>query len=126
MHSLPDFVMERYDISADGKRIVFARIDEVRAIRRCGSPRSTTIFASLRLAAAGKPLDRTSAPSAKSSCGRSSRSRKLNQKRKYHRTQVTITCGSNLRFQNSGGRHDFIGSHYQIRRCNTSLLAGSR
>src|SRR5215469_11195201 len=52
----------------------------------------------------------------------SSKSRKLKQKRRYQRTQVTITSGSNLRFQNSGGRHDFMASRYQIRRCNTSVL----
>jgi hypothetical protein len=33
---------------------------------------------------------------------------------------VTITWGSNFRFQNSGGRQDFIASPYQIRSCNTS------
>ena len=36
------------------------------------------------------------------------------------RTQVTITWGSNLRFQNNGGRQDLISSPYQIRSCNTS------
>src|ERR1051326_3977932 len=50
----------------------------------------------------------------------SSTSRKLKQNRRYQRTQVTITSGSNLRFQNSGGRRDFIPSTYQIRRCNPS------
>src|SRR5690242_7999815 len=50
----------------------------------------------------------------------SSKSRKLRQNRRYHRTQVTITCGSNFRFQNNGGRHDFMASRYQIRSCNTS------
>jgi hypothetical protein len=50
----------------------------------------------------------------------SSKSRKLRQNRRYHRTQVTITCGSNFRFQNKGGRHDFMASRYQIRSCNTS------
>jgi hypothetical protein len=48
----------------------------------------------------------------------SSRSRKLKLKRRYHRTQVTITSGAN--FRNKGGRHDLIDSPYQIRSCNTS------
>src|SRR5262249_14563270 len=42
--------------------------------------------------------------SAMSSC----KSRRLKQKRRYQRTQVTITSGSNFRFQNKGGRHDFM------------------
>ena len=50
----------------------------------------------------------------------SSRSRRLRENRRYHRTQVTITIGSNLRFRNNGGRQDFILRPYQIRRCNTS------
>ena len=52
----------------------------------------------------------------------SSRSRKLRLKRRYHRTQVTITSGSNLRFLNNGGRHYLIASPYQIRRCNTAAV----
>src|SRR5512133_2095501 len=50
----------------------------------------------------------------------SSKSRKLKQNRRYHRTQVTITCGSDFRFQNNGGRDDVIPSRYQNRSCNTS------
>ncbi len=42
--------------------------------------------------------------SATSSC----KSRSLKQKRRYQRTQVTITSGSNFRFQNNGGRHDLM------------------
>src|SRR6476469_7948776 len=49
----------------------------------------------------------------------SSKSRRLRQNRRYQRTQVTITSGSNLRFQNNGGREDLIASPYQIR--NTQL-----
>jgi hypothetical protein len=48
-------------------------------------------------------------------------SRKLKQKRRYQRTQVTITSGSNFRFQNNRGRHDLIGLRYQIPCCNTFL-----
>jgi hypothetical protein len=51
----------------------------------------------------------------------SCKSRKLKQKRRYQRTQATITSGSNFRFQNNGGRHDLIGLRYQIPCCNTSL-----
>src|ERR1051326_3627015 len=36
----------------------------------------------------------------------SSKSRRLSQNRRYQRTQVTITCGSNLRFQKKGGPQD--------------------
>jgi hypothetical protein len=46
-------------------------------------------------------------------------SRKLRQNRRYDRTHVTITWGSNLRFQNKGGRHYLIPPLYQIRSCNT-------
>jgi hypothetical protein len=52
----------------------------------------------------------------------SSKSRKLKQKRRYRRTQVTIIAGSNLRFQNSGERHDPIASPLQIRSRNTSVF----
>ena len=52
----------------------------------------------------------------------SSKSRKLKQNRKYHRTQVTITWGSNLRFQNNGGRQELMALSYQIRSRNTSAL----
>jgi hypothetical protein len=45
---------------------------------------------------------------------------------RYQRTQVTITCGSNFRFQNNGGRHDVIASPYQIRSCNTSITNVNR
>ena len=38
----------------------------------------------------------------------SCKSRRLKQKRRYQRTQVTITSGSNVRFQNKGGPHDFM------------------
>ena len=38
----------------------------------------------------------------------SCKSRRRKQKRRYQRTQVTITSGSNSRFQNKGGRHDFM------------------
>jgi hypothetical protein len=52
----------------------------------------------------------------------SSKSRKLKLKRRYYRTQVTITVGSNLRFQNNG-RHDLITSPYQVCRRNTSTCS---
>ena len=32
----------------------------------------------------------------------------LKQKRRYQRTQVIITSGSNFRFQNKGGRHELM------------------
>src|SRR5689334_12727459 len=44
----------------------------------------------------------------------SSTSRKLSENRKYQRTQVTITAGSNCRFRNNAGRLDLIPSPYQI------------
>jgi hypothetical protein len=31
-----------------------------------------------------------------------------------------ITCSSNFRFQNNGGRHDFMRPRYQIHSCDTS------
>jgi hypothetical protein len=43
----------------------------------------------------------------------------------FQRTQVTITCGSNLRFQNNGARQDFMAPPYQIRSCNTSPDLGA-
>src|SRR6266545_1529469 len=45
----------------------------------------------------------------------SSTSRRLKENRQYQRTQVTITTGSNLRFQNSGGRQELMSPHYQTR-----------
>src|SRR5689334_9836984 len=51
----------------------------------------------------------------------SSRSRELRQNRQYHLTEVTMTCGSNLRFRNSGGRQGPMALPYQIRCCNTSV-----
>jgi hypothetical protein len=52
----------------------------------------------------------------------SSRFRRLRENLQYHRTQVTIMTGSNLRLRNDGGRLDLIPSTYQMRRCNTSVL----
>src|SRR5689334_17259120 len=52
--------------------------------------------------------------------------RKLKQNRRYHRTQVTITWGSNLRFQNNGGRQEPMASSYQIRSRNTSRAKRGR
>src|SRR5215831_17998505 len=51
----------------------------------------------------------------------SSRSRRLSENRKYHRTQVMITSGSNWRFRKALGRDGVMPSPYQTCRCNTSF-----
>jgi hypothetical protein len=48
--------------------------------------------------------------------------RRLKQKRQYQRTQVTITIGSNLRFQNSGGRQELMSTPYQTRSAKAATL----
>src|SRR5689334_24304400 len=51
----------------------------------------------------------------------SSRSRKLSENRKYHRTQVTIMLVSNRRFRKSSGRGGVMPFTLADSECNTSL-----